>query len=45
VSLLELRDLSVRFDTDDGATQAVDGVSFELAEREVLGVVGESGCG
>jgi peptide/nickel transport system ATP-binding protein len=43
--LLTVRDLSVRFDTDDGPVHAVDRFSFELAEREVLGVVGESGCG
>ena len=40
-----MRDLSVRFETDDGTTQAVDELSFSLGEREVLGVVGESGCG
>jgi peptide/nickel transport system ATP-binding protein len=43
--LLEVRDLSVRFETDDGATQAVDRFSFSLHPREVLGIVGESGCG
>jgi peptide/nickel transport system ATP-binding protein len=43
--LLDVRDLSVRFETDDGTTQAVDELSFTLGEREVLGVVGESGCG
>jgi peptide/nickel transport system ATP-binding protein len=43
--LLEVRDLSVRFETDDGTTQAVDRFSFSLASREVLGIVGESGCG
>ena len=44
-ALLEVRDLSVRFVTDDGATQAVDRLSFSLAPGEVLGIVGESGCG
>jgi peptide/nickel transport system ATP-binding protein len=45
VSLLEVEDLSVRFETDDGPVHAVDRLSFRLAESEVLGVVGESGCG
>jgi peptide/nickel transport system ATP-binding protein len=35
----------VRFDTDDGDIHAVDRLSVSLAEREVLGIVGESGCG
>jgi peptide/nickel transport system ATP-binding protein len=43
--MLEVRDLSVRFDTDEGTVHAVDGMSLELASREVLGIVGESGCG
>jgi peptide/nickel transport system ATP-binding protein len=43
--LLEVRDLSVRFETDDGVTQAVDRFSFTLGRSEVLGIVGESGCG
>jgi peptide/nickel transport system ATP-binding protein len=43
--LLEVNDLSVRFETDEGPLQAVDRVSFTLAPREVLGIVGESGCG
>ncbi len=44
-TLLDVRDLSVRFVTDDGTTQAVDRLSFSLAAGEVLGIVGESGCG
>jgi len=45
LSLLDVRDLSVRFDTDDGTVHAVDRLSFALDEGQVLGVVGESGCG
>jgi peptide/nickel transport system ATP-binding protein len=44
-TLLEVRDLSVRFRTEDGVVLAADEVSFEVAEREVLALVGESGCG
>ena len=43
--LLEVQDLSVRFDTDERTVHAVDRISLELASREVLGIVGESGCG
>jgi peptide/nickel transport system ATP-binding protein len=43
--MLCVRDLKVSFRTEQGLVRAIDGVSFDVAEGEILGVVGESGSG
>ena len=43
--LLQVRDLVTHFETRAGVVKAVDGVSFDLAQGEVVGLVGESGSG
>jgi peptide/nickel transport system ATP-binding protein len=45
VNTLEVQDLRTHFFTRAGVVRAVDGVSFEVRAGEVLGLVGESGCG
>src|SRR6187402_2897186 len=44
-ALLRVRDLSVRFVNRERTVRAVDGVSFDVRPGEVVGLVGESGCG
>ena len=44
-SLLEVKNLKTYFYTEDGVVKAVDGVDFHVDPGEVLGLVGESGCG
>ena len=43
--LLEVRDLRVDFKTRAGVAHVLDGIGFDLSQREALGIVGESGCG
>ena len=43
--ILEVNNLSTTFKTERGLMKAVDGVSFYVNKGEILGVVGESGCG
>jgi peptide/nickel transport system ATP-binding protein/oligopeptide transport system ATP-binding protein len=44
-NLLDIRNLTVSFKTDDGIFNAVDNVSFHVKSGEIVGLVGESGCG
>ena len=44
-ALLEVKNLSIHFFTEEGVIRAVENVSFEIYPGEILGLVGESGCG
>ena len=44
-SLLEVKNLMTHFFTQEGVVKAVDGISYSVEEGEVVGIVGESGCG
>jgi peptide/nickel transport system ATP-binding protein len=43
--LIEVKNLKTQFNTESGLVKAVDGVSFFVNEHEIVGLVGESGCG
>src|SRR5499433_513507 len=43
--LLEVSDLQIAFQTDDGLVKVVDGIDLQIRKGEALGLVGESGCG
>ena len=45
VRILELENITTRFYTEYGTVKAVDGVSYYVDEGEIIGLVGESGCG
>lgn len=43
--VLDVKDLKIYYDTPLGDVKAVDGVSFQIYQGEIVGLVGESGCG
>jgi peptide/nickel transport system ATP-binding protein len=45
IPLLQIRNLSTQFFTEEGVVRAVENVSFEIHPEEILSLVGESGCG
>ena len=44
-NLLEVRNLTVHYETDEGICEAVNDISFDIHPGEILGVVGETGAG
>ena len=43
--LLRVENLTTQFKTESGVVKAVDGISYHIDEQEIIGLVGESGCG
>jgi len=43
--LLQVKNFKSQFKTEAGLVKAVDGISYHISENEIVGVVGESGCG
>ena len=43
--ILRIRDLVVRFHTDEGVVQALNGINLDIGRKETVGLVGETGCG
>jgi oligopeptide/dipeptide ABC transporter ATP-binding protein len=44
-TLIQVRNLKTQFRTEGGLVKAVDGISYHVYEHEIIGLVGESGCG
>ena len=45
MDVLDIRDLTVVYHSDQGVVEALDEVNLTIGEGEILGLVGESGCG
>lgn len=44
-NILEIKDLALSFDTEEGEVEALDGVTFSTRNNSVTGLIGETGCG
>ena len=44
-NILEIKDLVVHYETDDGCVEAVNDLSFSIGKKKTLGLVGETGAG